>query len=84
MDTLTPDTLATFLLYAHDAGNWGNLPWVSQGNITCTKAMRGNLTDLIKKGLIDIHDYDKGESYIQFTAEGKALAAKHGIDLSNE
>ena len=38
---LTADTLATLLLYARDAGNWDGHPWVSGGNVECTKEMRG-------------------------------------------
>jgi len=46
---LTADSLKTFLLYANDAGNWGGNPYVSGGNVKCTKSMRGNLSDLVKK-----------------------------------
>ena len=51
--TLTPATLATFSLYADDSANWSGCPWVSAGNVKCTLAMRGNLSDLVKKDLID-------------------------------
>lgn len=79
---LTKDSLETFLKYADDAPNWSMTPWVSQGNITCTKAMRGNLSDLVQKGLIKIHDYGSKESYLTFTEEGIKLAAEHGHDLT--
>lgn len=78
---LTADSIATFRAYAEDAPNWGGNPYVSNGNITCTKEMRGNLTDLVKKGLIRICSFDLGQ-YIEFTAEGKAAAASLGISLS--
>ena len=53
---LTPASLDTLLEYAFDSGNWSYRPYVSCGNVTCTKAMRGNLYDLVQKGLIVIHD----------------------------
>lgn len=84
-EVLTPDSLETFLTYARDAPNWNGSPWVSHGNIDCTKQMRGNLSDLVKKGLVQIEDYEgRGrpkDMYVVFTAAGKALAAEHGISL---
>lgn len=81
MNGLTKDSHDTFMLYADDAGNWSGNPWVSEGNIQPTKAQRGNLSDLVKKGLIEIVDYEPG-TYIKFTDAGKAYAGAHGIDLS--
>jgi len=79
---LTDASLATFLMYAADAGNWSGTPWVSCGNIAPTKEHRGNLSDLVKKGLIVIHDNEgKGRAkdmYVDFTDAGRELAAKHG------
>ena len=75
---LTTDSLKTFLAYADDAGNWSDEPWVSNGNIECTKEMRGNLSDLVKKGLIQILGNGKGQ-FIRFTAAGAELAAGHKI-----
>ena len=46
-----------------------------------TKAMRGNLSDLVKKGLIEIHDYDEGDKVIWFTESGRALAESLEINL---
>lgn len=83
---LTAASLATFLEYADDAGNWSDNPWVSSGNITPTKAQRGNLSDLVKKGLIEIHDSEgmgrARDQYLVFTDAGVALAAEHGIQVS--
>ena len=83
---LTAASLATFLEYAEDAGNWSDNPWVSSGNISPTKAQRGNLSDLVKKGLIDIHDSEgmgrARDQYLVFTDAGVALAAEHGIQVS--
>ena len=78
---LTAASLATFLEYADDAGNWGDEPWVSNGNIECTKEMRGNLSDLVKKGLIKICGNGKSQ-FIRFTAAGAALAAEHQMEVT--
>jgi len=80
ISSLTPDSLALFLAYADDAGNWSGNPWVD-GNISLSAAGRGNLTDLKRKGLLETQT-DDGDAYIIFTDAGKALAAAHGIDLS--
>jgi hypothetical protein len=77
---LTTASLNTFLVYARDAGNWSDTPLVSDGNITCTKEMRGNLSDLKKKGLIII-GYDGDYKSVIFTAAGSELAAQHGIEV---
>ena len=77
---LTADTLATFEMYAEDAGNWSGNPYVTAGNISPTKAQRGNLADLVKKGLIEIGMYD-GDSYVCFTDEGEALAKSLGYSI---
>lgn len=77
---LTPKSLEVFLLYAEDANNWDGSPWVSMGNITVTKEMRGNLSDLVQKGLIKIHSYDP-DQYMTFTESGRALALEHGIEI---
>lgn len=77
---LTPASLDTLLEYAFDSGNWSYRPYVSCGNVTCTKAMRGNLSDLVQKGLIVIHEEGTRESYITFTEAGAAVAKAHGCD----
>ena len=82
---LTPASLETFLMYAIDAPNWSWNPWVSAGNITPTNAQRGNLADLVKKGLIRILDGEglggALETYIRFTNAGVELAAQHGVEV---
>ena len=88
---LTADSLATFKLYAEDAVEWSGNPWVSEGNIEVTKAMRGNLSDLVQKGFIVIEDYGSHEGsgkahnhYIVFTDKGVKLATQLGIDLGGD
>lgn len=79
-DQLTPSSLALFLDYANDAGNWGGTPLVG-GNVGGDlKAERGNLTDMKKKGYITTASED-GDTWVCFTAKGKALAAEHGITI---
>ena len=77
---LTAASLETFLTYAKDSGNWGHEPWVSKGNVECTQAMRGNLSDLVKKGLIQICGNGNGQ-FINFTQSGLELAASCGITV---
>jgi hypothetical protein len=79
---LTQDSLALFLAYAADAGNWGGNPLVG-GNVILNSetADRGNLTQLKKAGLLTTWR-DEGCTWINFTKEGKALAAEHGMDLN--
>jgi hypothetical protein len=81
---LTEESLRVFSQYAKDAGNWSGMPWVSVGNIECTKEMRGNLSDLVQKGLIRIgeDEYSCGRvsSYVDFTATGVELARSMGIE----
>jgi hypothetical protein len=79
MKTLTPDSLALFLAYARDAGNWSGTPMVG-GNVGGSKADAGNLTDLKKAGLLTTF-VDDGNKWIKFTAAGIALAAEHNIEI---
>lgn len=81
MNNLTAASHETFMLYAEDAANWSGNPWVSEGNIQPTKEERGNLSDLVKKGLIEIRRTDVGK-YIKFTPDGIAYASANGVDLS--
>ena len=78
---ITEASKEVFREYAKDAGNWSGNPWVSEGNIQPTKAQRGNLGDLVKKGLIEIHESDK-QKYIIFTEAGIKYAETLGIDLT--
>ena len=83
--TLTPATLATFSLYADDSANWSGCPWVSAGNVKCTLAMRGNLSDLVKKDLIEMTDNEgrgrADDMYLTFTEAGESLAERLGFSI---
>ncbi len=84
---LTKRSLEIFLEFAEDAKNWSGTPWVNDGNIWLDKEDRGNLADLIKKGLIVIRDAEAGgpdegskkNSIMAFTKTGVCLAGLHGI-----
>jgi hypothetical protein len=78
--SLTPASLEVFTMYAKDSWNWDGNPWVSVGNVRPTKEQRGNLSDLVKKGLIEIEDYEP-DTYVVFTEYGEELAVLLGIDL---
>lgn len=69
------------MTYAQDAANWSGTPWVSDGNIEPTKEQRGNLSDLVKKGFIQIERDDAG-TFIVFTETGREYAVAHGVDIS--
>ena len=77
--TLTSGTYKVFMLYANDADNWSGNPWVSDGNVQLTGAQRGNLSDLVQKGLLTVED-SYGQKYVQFTEAGKAYAEENGIN----
>src|SRR4030095_17118644 len=47
---LTPRTLALFLEYARDAGNWSGTPLVG-GNVGGSKEDRGNITQMKRAGV---------------------------------
>jgi len=76
---ITPTSLALFLAYAEDAGNWSGTPLVG-GNVGGSKADRGNLTQLKMEGLITTFT-DEGNTWLKFTPRGVDMALEHGIDL---
>jgi hypothetical protein len=84
-ETLTTASRETFRIYAEDAMDWGGNPWVSVGNVHCTREMRGNLSDLVKKELIEICDNEgrgrAADMFISFTETGRSLAQSMNINL---
>jgi hypothetical protein len=72
---LTEASLALFIAYAKDAGNWSGTPMIGG-----SAADRGNLTDLKKKGLVTTFR-DEGCDFVCFTDEGIKLAAAHGVTI---
>jgi len=73
--TITETSLSVFLAYARDAGNWSGTPLVGG-----SKEERGNLTQLKQAGFIKTFN-DGADTWIDFTAAGRSLAAQHGINL---
>ena len=82
---LTPKSLQVFLKCAREADCFDGSPWVSVIPLNF-KNDRGNLSDLVKKGFIEIDDNGgKGNAKdmcIDFTKKGIALANEHGITCS--
>lgn len=76
---LTEKSLALFLAYARDAGNWSGTPLVG-GNVGGSKEERGNLTQLKRAGLIKTVT-DEGLTWISFTTTGKAFALENGVEV---
>lgn len=76
---LTAKSVALFIEYAKDAGNWSGTPLVG-GNVSGSKEDRGNLTDLKKAGLVTTFK-DEGNAWLSFTDQGIVYAKELGIDL---
>jgi hypothetical protein len=81
MQNLTDRSLALFLEYARDSGNWSGTPLVG-GNVSGSKENRGNLTQLKRAGLVvtEFDSYDKN-TWLMFTQAGRDLAREHGITI---
>lgn len=79
MQNVSDKSLALFLDYARDAGNWSGTPLVG-GNVGGSKEDRGNLTQLKKAGLIKT-DISDGCTWVMFTQAGRDLASDHGIKI---
>lgn len=79
MAQITETSLAVFLTYAKDAGNWGGEPLVG-GNVGGSKEERGNLTQLKRAGLIRTLK-DEGDTFVIFTDAGRALVATYGVTV---
>lgn len=77
--TLPAASLALFLAYAKDAGNWSGTPLVG-GNVSHGLTENGYLTDLKKRGLVTTFR-SEGDAWLEFTEAGKILAGVHGIQL---
>lgn len=79
---LTQASHELFMEYAYDAPNWDGTPWASEGNVPLDASRRGNLSDIIKKGLVESHEYEPGAYFLTFTRIGKMYAKANGEDLS--
>jgi hypothetical protein len=72
---ITEQSKMLFLAYAADAINWNGEPLVGG-----SKEERGNLTQLKVAGLVETFR-DEGQTWLSFTAAGKALARENGIEV---
>lgn len=79
MIKLTERSKQVFLCHARDA-NHGGFALVDIG-----QNEKGNLSDLVKKGLIEIIPED-GESFtwMRFTKTGREYAWSHGVSIEKE
>lgn len=75
---LTPGSHELFAALIEDAGNWHGQPLIG-GNVEMTKARKGNLSDLVKKGLLEVVDDGEGHTYAKFTSAGVDYAKEHGL-----
>jgi hypothetical protein len=80
LQAIPEGTVATFLEYAKDAGNWSDRPWVNSGNIQCTTAMGGHISNMVQLGLVRVVGTGR-DTYMEFTVTGVALAAQHGVTV---
>ena len=81
---ITPTSLALFVAFAQDSGQWAGVPLIG-GNVDVGPALRGNLTQLKKAGLVQT-DYDSVENltWLMFLPAGEAFATELGIDLGSD
>lgn len=77
--TITDTSLELFLDLARDAGNWSGTPLLG-GNVEVGTPGRGNITQLKRAGLLTTFR-DGGDAFADFTDDGIALAAEHGITI---
>lgn len=77
--SITETSLKVFLAYAKDSKNWAGMSPIGV-HVGGSKEERGNLTQLKKAGLITTMNSDRHD-WIIFTAAGRKLAAKHGIEI---
>lgn len=79
---LTSSSIDLFIALAKDAGNWSGTPLFG-GNVGGSNESKGHLTQLKKAGLVTTWQDpdDKKLSWVSFTKEGKAFAAKFGIEV---
>nr|AKH48109.1 hypothetical protein [uncultured marine virus] len=79
---IAPATLARFVQYAEDAGNWGGSPLVG-GNVGGDAADKGFVLNMKKAGLVTTCA-DDGCVWIDFTDAGALLAEQHGVENVRE
>lgn len=82
---LTTRSLEIFKACLDEAVHWNGSPWVCMIHNLEFKRDRGNLTDLVKKGLIVIQDNEgKGnpkDKTVEFTRLGRVYALELGYSF---
>lgn len=76
---LTPASAELLRALANDACEWGGSPCYG-ANVGGSAADRGNLTDLKRRGLLRTIREGRTE-WVEFTEEGRAMAATMGITI---
>ena len=76
---MTEASAKLFEALARDAGNWSGTPPLGH-NVATDAASRGNVTQLKVLGLITTYRED-GDTWVDFTAAGMALATEMGIHI---
>lgn len=75
---ITEQSLELFLRIAREAKHWGGNPWVEIIGFSAEE--RGNFTQLKQAGLLWTVGTES-DAYVEFSDSGRALAAKHGVEI---
>jgi len=78
--SLTPASLELFRAVANEKANFGDDPYL-EDMPPMSHADNGNMTDLKKRGLIEVYETSYGKHIIKITAEGTKLALSIGVDI---
>ena len=77
---LTPASLEMFREIAVEKSRFGDDPYLEDMR-PMSQPANGNMTDLKKRGLIDVYGTDYGKHMVKVTSEGTELAMSLGIDI---
>jgi hypothetical protein len=77
---LTPASLALFKYIAEEKANFDDDPYLEDLR-QMSQADNGNMTDLKKRGLIDVYETAYGKTLVKVTSEGTKLAMSLGPDI---
>src|SRR5271168_3389706 len=77
---LTPASLELFRSIADEKARFGDDPYL-EDMPPMSHADNGNMTDLKKRGLINVYETDYGKHMVKVTTEGAKLALSLGLDI---
>jgi hypothetical protein len=77
---LTPASLELFRSIADEKARFGDDPYL-EDMPPMSHADNGNMTDLKRRGLIDVYETDYGKHLVKVTSEGTKLALSLGLDI---